>query len=130
MPTTVDPHYFTIILFEGMTPVAAVLKDDYTAYVDLENGIQGAQLTDVNFDEYDEKTFGKDLKEYLEQMREEYSVVYTNNPDAARLWMWKYQLQFMGTRKLDVPARGFFTKEYIQKHARKLLAIAQRDEAM
>jgi len=75
-------HYFTLLLFnEDDVLVAAVLHDDYTGYYDLEKGVVGSNLSDVN-EAVTRDEFYEQLTGYLDQMLGSYDVVHNNNREA------------------------------------------------
>jgi hypothetical protein len=71
----VQPDYYTQLWFEKGELVAAVLQDDYTAWFDLDAGIEGSNLADLNGDVTKEQ-----LVELLHEwyLTTENAVIYYN----------------------------------------------------
>lgn len=84
-PRLIKPDYYTQLWFEDGELTAAVLQDDYTAWIDLVAGIEGSTLADANA-----LTNKEDLKTLLDEwyLTEETAVLYydaieTNDIEAA-----------------------------------------------
>ena len=82
----VRPDYYTLLWVEDGKLVAAVLQDDYTAWFDLESGIEGSTLADANMDDVTEAQLVELLSEWY--LTEEtralyYDVIETNEPEVA-----------------------------------------------
>jgi len=72
----VRPDYYTQLWFKDGKLVAAVLQDDYTAWFDLEGGIEGSTLADANTDDATEEQLVELLSEWY--LTEETATLYFN----------------------------------------------------
>jgi hypothetical protein len=82
----IRPDYYVQLWFEDGELTAAVLQDDYTAWFDLTEGVEGSNLADANADDVTQEEFMLLLREWY--LTEEtatlyFSVIETNDVEAA-----------------------------------------------
>jgi hypothetical protein len=85
-PNLIQPDYYVQLWFKDEQLVAAVLQDDYTAWFDLEAGVEGSNLADANADDVTKEQLEELLREWY--LTEEtatlyFSVIETNDVEAA-----------------------------------------------
>jgi hypothetical protein len=105
--------YYIKLVFEAGEPVAAMFKDDYDAWLDIEAGIMGSNLSDANV-EMPRSEFDEMIVYYVDQMKDYFNTVQTNDVMSCLKYFQK-----VGITTWSIVMEGGLDKRSIQALAKE-----------